>query len=156
MLKSSLKAGIFTEPQSRYATRMLAIFPIALMAAQAAGRPASIAGLWRSPGGNSIINIAPCGDALCGTVAWASAQAKQDARETSQQLVGTAVLTELNPSGDGRWQGKLFIPDKNMRVSAKIQLVSATQLKVSGCLAGKSLCRSSMWTHFDGPVPQSD
>jgi len=130
-------------------------FILAALAAQNP-EPASIDGRWRSPGGNSIIEIAPCGDTKCGTVAWASAQAKQDARKTTEQLVGTQLLTNLIQRRDGRWQGKLFIPDKNMRATAKLELVSAGQLKVSGCAAGKALCKSSLWTRVDGPLPPSD
>ena len=116
-----------------------------LLAAQA-GAAGSIEGRWRSPGGNSIISIAPCGGSLCGTVDWASDRAKKDASKTTAQLVGTQLLTGLTQGKDGRWQGRLFIPDKNIRVRAKIQLMSPQQLKVSGCLAGKSLCRSAVWT----------
>ena len=43
-----------------------------------------------------------------------------------------------------------------MRVTAKIQLVSDQQLRVSGCLAGKSLCRSDLWTRTAEPLPASD
>jgi uncharacterized protein (DUF2147 family) len=50
----------------------------------------------------------------------------------------------------------LFIPDKNMRVTAKLQLVGQTQLRVSGCLTGKSLCKSDLWTRTDEPLPSSD
>ena len=128
----------------------------AALAAAQTPPEASIQGQWRSPGGNSIIAISPCGDQLCGTVAWASAKARQDARKATDQLVGTQLLTALQQGADGRWQGKLFIPDKNMRVTAKLQLISADQLKVSGCLAGKSLCRSDLWTRLDGPLPASD
>jgi uncharacterized protein (DUF2147 family) len=132
--------------------------PIGLILAMAAqtSAQASIEGQWRSPGGNSIIAIAPCGASLCGTVAWASEKAKKDSRKTTDQLVGTQLLTNLQQGGDGRWQGKLFIPDKNMRVTAKIQPVSADQIKVSGCAAGKSLCKSALWTRADGPLPASD
>jgi uncharacterized protein (DUF2147 family) len=126
-----------------------------VLLAQSAPEP-SIQGQWRSPGGNSIIAIAPCGGALCGTVAWASAQAKQASRKATDQLVGTQLLTNLTQNKDGRWQGKLFIPDKNMRVTAKLQLVSAGQLKVSGCAAGKALCKSAIWNRADGPLPSSD
>jgi len=126
-----------------------------VLLAQSAAEP-SIQGQWKSPGGNSIIAIAPCGGALCGTVAWASAQAKQASRKTTDQLVGTQLLTNLTQNKDGRWQGKLFIPDKNMRVTAKLQLVSAGQLKVSGCAAGKALCKSAVWSRADGPLPSSD
>ena len=112
----------------------------------------SIEGRWRSPGGNSIIDIAPCGSELCGTVAWASERAKADARKATDQLVGTQLLTGLQEKKPGRWQGKLFIPDRNMRVTAKIQLAGSGQLKVSGCTA-QVLCHSQNWTRFDGPLP---
>lgn len=130
---------------------MIALAALALIAGQAA--PASsIEGRWRSPGGNSIIGIAPCGGNLCGTVVWASAKAKQDARKSTDQLVGTQLLTGLQQKGTG-WQGRIFIPDKNMRVTAKIQLVSANQIKVSGCAIGKSLCKSALWTRADEVLP---
>ena len=68
----------------------------------------------------------------------------------------TQLLTSLQQGKDGRWQGKLFIPDKNMRVTAKIQLVNDQQLKVSGCLAGKALCRADVWTRTTDPLPASN
>lgn len=124
---------------------------ILLLAAQAA-EPTSIEGMWRSPGGNSIIAIALCGGAaLCGTVAWASERAKKASSKTTDQLVGMQLLTNLQQGKDGRWRGRLFIPDKNMRVTAKIELVSDEQLKVSGCLAGKALCRADVWTRTTDP-----
>jgi uncharacterized protein (DUF2147 family) len=113
---------------------------------------ADIEGRWRSPGGNSIIEIAPCGGDLCGTVAWASDKAKKDAAKATSDLVGTQLLTGLQEKKPGRWQGKLFIPDKNMRVSAKIQLASPSQLKVSGC-AAKVICSSQLWNKYDDPLP---
>ena len=113
----------------------------------------SIEGRWKSPGGNSIIDIAPCGSELCGTVAWASDRAKQDAAKVTDKLVGTQLLTGLQERRPGRWQGKLFIPDRNMRVTAKIQLASPEQLKVSGCAAAV-LCHSQLWSKFDDPLPE--
>lgn len=130
---------------------------IALLLAAAVQAPASpIQGLWRSPGGNSIISIAPCGEALCGTVVWASAKAKQDSAKATDHLVGTQLLTALEQDRQGIWRGKLFIPDKNMRVTAKIEPVGDQQLKVSGCAAGRALCKSALWTRTDEPLPASD
>lgn len=117
--------------------------------------PASIEGRWKSPGGNSIIDIAPCGASLCGTVAWASAKAIQDSRKTTNHLVGTQLLTNLTERARGRWQGRLFVPDKNMRVTAKLQLANPGQLRVSGCLAGRALCRSELWNRSDEPLPST-
>src|SRR5205085_9704840 len=93
-----------------------------LLALTAASPP--IEGRWRSPGGNSIIEIAPCGSDWCGTVAWASDKAKQDSAKATGQLIGTQLLSGLQEKKPGRWQGKLFIPDKNMRMTAKIQLAN--------------------------------
>lgn len=124
--------------------------PLALLAAQVAApaATASIEGRWKSPGGNSIIEIAPCGPSECGTVAWASDKAKKDSAKATDQLVGTQLLTGLQQDKKGVWRGKLFIPDKNMRVTAKIELVGAGQLKVSGCAAGRALCKSALWTRI--------
>jgi uncharacterized protein (DUF2147 family) len=130
------------------------ILALAMTAAQPA--PPSIEGQWRSPGGNSIIAIAPCGSMLCGTVAWASAAAKDASRKTVSQLVGTQLLIGLQQRSEGHWQGRLFIPDKNMRVTAKIEPLGPGQLKVSGCAAGRALCRSAVWTRADGPLPSAD
>ena len=129
--------------------------PMALILAMLvqADAPTSIEGMWRSPGGNSIIEIASCGENLCGAVAWASERAKKDASKTTDHLVGTQLLTNLEQDKKGRWQGKLYIPDKNMRVTAKIARVNDQQLKVSGCAAGKALCKSTLWTRVDALPP---
>jgi uncharacterized protein (DUF2147 family) len=123
---------------------LAAIAFLALTAAQ--GDPqAPIAGRWINPDHSVIVDIAPCGDAMCGTVQWATAQAKQDAAKGTATLVGTQLLTELQPKGD-IWEGKLFVPDKNLRVEAKLEPEGDQQLKVSGCAVGGLICDSELWT----------
>ena len=135
--------------------RLLVASAALLLLTGAQSPSTSIEGRWKSPGGNSIIDIAPCGASLCGTVAWASAKAIQDSRRTTDRLVGTQLLTNLTEKPPGRWQGSLFIPDRNMRVSAKLQLAGPGQLKVSGCLAGRTLCKSELWSRSDQPLPSA-
>jgi uncharacterized protein (DUF2147 family) len=131
---------------------MSALALIAALAASGAGAgSSSIDGVWRSPGGNSIMKIAPCGHGPCGTIAWATDKAKKDSMKTTPRLVGTHLLTHLQHRKDGSWQGKLFIPDRNMHVTAKIHRVASNELKVSGCAA--FLCKSAVWTAFPGPLP---
>jgi uncharacterized protein (DUF2147 family) len=143
---------------SRFARKeanMPAIALIAMVALQAAAPATSspIDGTWRSPGGNSIIKIAACGNSPCGTIVWATDKAKRDSSKTTPQLVGTQLLTNLQQDRNGHWQGKLFIPDRNMRVTAKIERLSDQQLKVSGCAAGKALCKAAVWTAFTADLP---
>ena len=115
--------------------------------------PTSIEGIWRSPGGNSIIKIEPCGNAPCGTIVWATDKARRDSSKSTHELVGTQLLTSLQQDKKDRWQGKLFIPDKKMRVTAKIERIGPTELKVSGCAAGKALCKAAVWTAFAASLP---
>ena len=122
---------------------------IALAAAQAA--PAeSIEGHWVNPSKSVIIAIAPCSEALCGTVVWATAQAQQDARKGTPNLIGTQLLTGLMLKGE-TWQGKLFVPDQRLHATGKIAPAGANQLKVSGCEIG--ICKSQVWTRAEGPLP---
>ena len=126
---------------------------IALLLGSSPLAAADIEGRWRSPGGNSIMEIAPCGSAMCGTVAWASERAKKDAAKATDQLIGTQLLTGLEEKKPGRWQGTLFIPDRNMRVKAKLKLRPDGRLQVSGCALGKILCRSEYWSRAEEPLP---
>lgn len=123
---------------------LAAIAFLALTAAQGAPQ-APIEGRWINPTHSVIVDIAQCGDAMCGTVQWATAQAKQDAAKGTPTLVGTQLLTELQQKGD-TWEGKLFVPDQNLRLEAKLQPEGDQQLKISGCAVGGLICDSQLWT----------
>lgn len=115
--------------------------------------PASIQGRWVNPDHTVIVAIAPCGGSLCGTVEWATAQAQQDARRGTPQLIGTQILTELQQDGS-IWAGKLFVPDADLHAEAKIETVADGQLKVEGCEFG--ICKSQVWSKADGPLPPAE
>ena len=104
---------------------------LALTAAQSPQR-APIEGHWRNPIGSAIIAIAPCGNVLCGKVAWASERGQREAVKGAPHVVGTMVLTDLKQKGN-RWTGTLFIPDDNIHVSARLQLLGNRDLKLTGC-----------------------
>lgn len=119
---------------------------LAAFAAQASAQTASsIDGRWINPDRTVIIGISPCGATRCGIVDWATEQAKQDAAKHDPTLVGSALLTDLTPSGATKWKGRLWVPDQNLRVSAKIQLIDAEHLKVAGCALGGLMCNSQVW-----------
>ncbi len=126
---------------------------VAPSAVQAQPR-APIEGNWKNPIGSAIISVAPCGDVLCGKVAWASARGQREASTSTSNVVGTTVLTGLKQAGN-RWTGRLFIPDDNVHVSAKLQLLGERQLKLTGCAVAGLFCRSQIWTRHDGPLPAS-
>jgi uncharacterized protein (DUF2147 family) len=136
-------------------TRKILLIPalLALSAAQPAPH-APIEGYWRNPIGSAIIAIAPCGNVLCGKVVWASARGQREVARTTSHVVGTTVLTGVRLVHD-RWIGSLFVPDDNIRVSARLQLISNRELKLTGCGLMGLICRTQIWTRAEGPLPPS-
>ena len=121
---------------------------LALAVAQATG--GSIEGHWINPAKSVIIAIAPCGEAQCGIVTWATAEAQADARKGTPDLIGTALLTDLKPNGADKWQGKLFVPDQKLHVEAKLERLSESQIKVTGCAVDGLICDSQTWSLSQG------
>ena len=133
------------------------LVPIALLTLAAAQSPsrAPIEGHWKNPSGTAIIAIEPCVSAFCGKVAWASERGQREAAKGAPRVVGTTVLTGLKAERN-RWTGTLFIPDDNIHVSARLELVSEHKLKLTGCGLMGLICRTQLWTRFDGPLPSGD
>jgi len=131
--------------------------PMALLALTAAQSPsrAPIEGHWKNPSGTAIIGIEPCGSALCGKVVWASERGQREAAKGAPRVVGTTVLAGLKAERN-RWTGTLFIPDDDMHVSAKLELVSEHKLKLTGCGLMGLICRTQVWTRADRPLPSGD
>ena len=109
------------------------------------------AGVWANPSNSVQVPFAPCGrgqDAqlMCGTVIWASEQAKADAaRGGSDRLVGTRLFTDFEEEEPGRWAGTVFIPDIGREVEGTITQVDAKTLVGEGCLFGGLGCRQQRW-----------
>ncbi len=104
----------------------------------------TISGQWVNPSKSVIIDIEHCGHLSCGTVVWASAKAKHDARKGTTHLIGTRLLTDMRKASAHEWKGKLFVPDENLHATAKLRPEGRTHLKVSGCKV--MICKSQMWT----------
>lgn len=132
-----------------------ALFVAALSAGPAsASQP--IEGLWKNPIGSAIIRVGPCGNTLCGTVVWASARGKAEVAKNTSHVVGTTVLTNVKRVAPNRWTGRLFIPDDNIHVSARLELATYSDLRLTGCGLVGLICRSQIWTRVDEPLPPSD
>ena len=136
----------------------MAAFAMTAAMALAASNPSagSIEGHWMHPEQTVIIRLETCGDVVCGTVTWATEQAQRDARKGVDRLIGARLLTGFRRNSKGVWQGKIFVPDYDLRVSGKIQALDADRLKVSGCTLGGLICRSQVWNRSGRPVFGAD
>jgi len=124
------------------------------VAASAVAQPRAttpVEGYWKNPIGSAIIQIAPCGETLCGKVVWASARGQREVAKNTSNVVGTTVLTNLKYAR-GHWAGSLYVPDDNIHVSAKLQLIGDGRMKLTGCGLMGLICRTQIWTRADGPL----
>jgi len=118
--------------------------------AMIAADPAPIEGRWKNPSGRVTVEIVACGEAYCGTVIAAAESAKADARRGgTTNLVGTQLMSGFKPAGASKWRGRMFVPDINHRSKAELRLIGADQLKVTGCMVGRMICKSQLWTRAD-------
>ncbi|MGR3485119.1 MAG: DUF2147 domain-containing protein [Paracoccaceae bacterium] len=117
-------------------TKYLAAALIALAGAAAAD---PLEGRWttsRDDNGNfGMIQVAPCGSFLCGTLV--QAYDANGAAMTSEN-VGRLIISETVAQGGGEYRGKVYSPDRGQTYSSRLQL-TGDRLQVRGCVLG--ICR---------------
>ena len=107
-------------------------------------------GVWANPQGSVHVRAHRCGSSMCGTVIWASEKAKQDARKGgTAELIGAELFRNFVKESATVWRGKVFVPDINKTFSGSISLLDDRRLKGQGCLLGRVLCKSQIWTRVD-------
>lgn len=113
-----------------------------------ASAQASIEGHWKNKKGSVVVRVAPCGNALCGTVVEASEKAKAGARKGgTQNLIGTRILSNMRQTGEGTFKGQAFEPKRNIHAPATIRILGPDAIEVKGCaIAGMLLCKEQRWT----------
>ncbi len=102
--------------------------------AQAAGGD-RIMGTWQTPNGESKIEIAKCGDAYCGKIAWMmnpkNDQRNEDKSKRGRPLVGAEIVSNFQFDGAASWTGgKLYGPERGKTVDAKLVMVNDDTLEV--------------------------
>lgn len=108
--------------------------------------PAELAGTWLNPHRSVAVRTGRCGELLCGWIVWVDAQAAQDARDGGvANPIGTQVLRDYRPAGDGRWRGTVYVLDLGRSFSSAIEPLGGGRLKISGCVVGGLICKSQIW-----------
>ena len=108
---------------------------LALIAATPAGAQSPTpVGVWLHDNKRIEIEIAPCGDKLCGKLVWfkwpndAQGLPLVDLKNTdpalrTRPLLGLIVLEGLNRTGENTWEGgKIYDPDNGVDYSASMSI----------------------------------
>jgi uncharacterized protein (DUF2147 family) len=123
--------------------RILILIATLLLAAPASAQ--SLEGLWANPKRSVIVKVERCGPAYCGTVNWAS-----DKNKEKGVALGTRVLSDLKPNGDGSYRGSALEPKRNIRGSATVHQLGPNVMVVRGCALLGILCKDQRWTRVTG------
>lgn len=131
---------------------MKAFAILALSAATPALAADPVTGSWMTDGKDGIIEIAPCGQKLCGRLVKMLAPPKgpavdrnnPDAALRTRPLLGLAVLNGFVAEGNA-WRGQAYDPKAGKSYNTTLQRTGPDTLKVRGCLVA-FLCRTVSWT----------
>jgi uncharacterized protein (DUF2147 family) len=111
-------------------------------------------GRWVTESGNLEVEIAPCGEALCGTVV--KVLANRSMADPSKTLpadapspLGMKVLKDFKPSGDGEWQGQIFNRENGKTYDCLMSLVAADQLKIRPYVGTPIFGKTQIWRRAD-------
>jgi uncharacterized protein (DUF2147 family) len=113
-------------------------------------------GLWLTEKGDARIQVSQCGSALCGKVVWlreaidpATGRPQTDSKNpnpslASRPMIGVQLFVGMQPSGPGRWAGRIYNADDGGLYDSKIAWMGPTTLRVEGCLG--AICGGENWT----------
>lgn len=115
----------------------------------------SIAGRWATENNRAIVNIQPCGNAICGRVerilvdepgaADARDRRNPDPSLRNRRIVGSRILWGFTRDGTTYRGGQLYDPESGRTVDGRLAL-SGNTLRVTGCVLGGTICRTQNWT----------
>jgi uncharacterized protein (DUF2147 family) len=119
------------------------VFAVLLTAAlpAQAGDPS---GLWRLSDGKVTVKVSNCGKGLCGRIVALKkpldkhGNPKLDKENPnpalrSRPVIGLSLLQDMQPSGEGHWEGAIYNPDDGRTYAAKMT-VNGDVMKVKGCI----------------------
>ena len=113
-------------------------------------------GRWLTESGNFEVEIAPCGDALCGTVTKVlgnrsmSNSAEAPSAVDPNSLLGLKLLTGFKPAGESRWLGQIYNREDGNTYQCVMTLLSPKQLKVRAYRVLPIFGKSQVWTRVAG------
>src|SRR5262245_5282679 len=137
----------------------IAVFILALaVGLAAAAQTPSATGNWLADNGLSHVQIAPCGDKLCGTVTWLknpngpdgkplTDSENADASLRSRPIVGIQVLQglALDDSGPGQWEGgTIYDPKTGKTYDCTLTLQDPNTLRVHGYVGSAMFGRTQI------------
>lgn len=116
------------------------------LAGAASAQDAAI-GAWQTEvddGAFAYITIAPCGAAVCGSIA----RTFNSEGEYQSPNLGRQIVIDMAPNGDGFYNGQVWRPSNDRIYVGKMDF-AGDALRLRGCVAGGLICASQNWVRIE-------
>lgn len=132
---------------------------LASTAVACADPAAEASGVWLTQAGDAKVQVAPCGNTLCGTIVWLKQpldpntgrpqadDKNPDPAKARRPLIGLNLFVDMKPAG-GKWSGRIYNADDGKTYDSSVSLLGARALKVEGCVL--VFCGSETWKRISG------
>jgi uncharacterized protein (DUF2147 family) len=122
---------------------------LGVSACQTASAPvASPQGRWVTASRNLVVEIAPCGELMCGTVAKVLANYSMSGagRSSARPLpVGFRLITDMHRDGD-HWTGRIFDRENGRTYDLSLRELTDLRLEVRPYVVLPLAGRTQIWT----------
>ncbi len=111
-------------------------------------------GRWLTASGNLEVVVAPCGAALCGTVARVVANRSMANPNVDMGQVpglGLVILKDFTPGGGDTWEGLIYNRENGKTYSCVMRLRDADQLEVRPYIAIHLIGQTQIWHRVPEP-----
>jgi uncharacterized protein (DUF2147 family) len=109
-------------------------------------------GTWSTADGHGVVEIASCGDALCGRIVGIERGSDEpvptDVHGRSQ--CGLTIITNEKPDTDSTWLGEVINPRNGGTYRAKLWLDEGGNLNLRGFIGIPQLGSTQTWHRFTG------
>ena len=112
----------------------------------------TIAGRWITEDRDAVVEIKPCGNTTCGTIArfLVTPPDGQDQRDIynpddrlkNRRLLGLPILTQFREEND-LWRGRIYDPNTGKTYRSVIRRTGANTIEVRGCIG--PFCQAQTW-----------
>lgn len=123
---------------------VLAAVAVVMGSSMALAEPAL--GTWKTEvdeGAFAHVTMQKCGSNVCGTIA----RTFKNGTEYQSENIGKMLVRNMEPQGDGRYEGRVWRPSNNKVYIGKMD-VNGNSLKLRGCVAGGLICAKQTWTRI--------